>query len=231
MRVMQNIAIITAAGLGKRMNSTRPKQYLELSGRPILVHTLEKFASAGSIDGIIIVADRSSLTMVQDNILKKVPCKKIFKIVEGGAKRQDSVLAGLKELPDGVKIVAVHDGVRPFITPELIDRSVKEAASHGACIVAIPVKDTIKRVDSEGRIIETVERAGLWRAQTPQTFRVDILKKAFDKAAADDFYGTDEASLVERLEREIYILSGDERNIKITTPEDLKIAKQFLNPQ
>jgi len=225
---MQSIAIITAAGLGKRMNLPRPKQYLEIDGRPILVHTLDKFSAAKSIDGIIIVADKSSLTLVKDNILKKFPCKKVISVVCGGAKRQDSVTAGIRALPADTGVVAVHDGVRPFVTPELIDKSVREAASHGACIVAIPVKDTIKRVDSEGRVIETVERAGLWRAQTPQTFKADILKRAFDKAAGDDFYGTDEASLVERLGTEIFVLIGDERNIKITTQEDLKIAESFL---
>lgn len=222
---MKNVAIITAAGIGKRMNANQPKQYLELAGKPILSHTLEKFEQAKSVDAIILVCDVSSLGLVRDVILKKYPSPKVKWIVSGGAKRQDSVNAGLKAIPMGTENVCVHDGVRPFITPELINKSFEEAANHGACIVAIPVKDTIKRVDSEGRIVETVERAGLWRAQTPQTFKYEIIETAMNQAMGEHFYGTDEASLVERLGHEIYILSGDESNIKITTPEDLKIAE------
>ena len=222
---MKNIAIITAAGLGTRMGSIQPKQYLELNGKPILCHTLEKFETAKSIDAVVLVADANSLALVKEQILKKCACQKVKWVVSGGEKRQDSVARGLKNVPLGCEIVCVHDGVRPFITAELVDRSVAEAKNHGACIVAIPVKDTIKRVDNEGRIVETVERSGLWRAQTPQTFRYDVLESAMHQAIAEDFYGTDEASLVERYGHEIYIIAGDERNIKITTREDLKIAE------
>ena len=221
---MKNIAIITAAGLGKRMGEGRPKQYLELAGRPILCHTLDKFEAASLVDEIIVVSDAASLQFVREKMVSKYSYKKIKDIIKGGEKRQDSVCAGLAAAK-GCDIVCVHDGVRPFVAPELINKGIEEARSHGACIVAIPVKDTIKRVDGEGRIAETVERAGLWRAQTPQTFRYDILKKAMDKAMKENFYGTDEAMLVERLGKDIFILAGDERNIKITTPEDLKIAE------
>jgi 2-C-methyl-D-erythritol 4-phosphate cytidylyltransferase len=220
-----NVAIITAAGFGKRMGTDKPKQYLELSNKPILIHTLEKFEKARLIDEIILVTDPSSVTIVREIILGKYPSPKVKKIVAGGEQRQDSVAKGLANVSPGCEIVCVHDGVRPFITPELIDKSVEEAMSHGACIVAIPMKDTIKRVDEEGQIVETVERSGLWRAQTPQTFKFNILKEAFEKAFETGFYGTDEAMLVERINKEICILSGDERNIKITTPDDLKIAE------
>lgn len=226
---MKNIAIITAAGIGKRMGINQPKQYLEISGKPIICHTLEKFQAAKRVDGIIIVANAHSLSIIKDNILNKWPCAKVIKVIAGGEKRQDSVAAGLAATPSSCKIVLVHDGVRPFVSPMLIDKSIDEAIEHGACIVAIPVKDTIKRIDNEGFIAETVERASLWRAQTPQTFRHEILKRAFAKAADDGFYGTDEAMLVERLGQKIVVLAGDEKNIKITTSEDLKIAKQFLN--
>lgn len=222
---MKHVAIITAAGIGKRMGGSQPKQYLELHGKPILCHTIEKFEAAKLIDGIVLVTDRNSLTLVKDQILKKCKAPKVKWIVAGGEKRQDSVNNGLKAVPMGTEVVCVHDGVRPFITSELIDKSVEEAKAHGACIVAIQMKDTIKRVDEEGRIVETVERAGLWRAQTPQTFRYDVLESAMNQALAEKFYGTDEASLVEQYGHEIYVLAGNERNIKITTPEDLIIAE------
>ncbi len=210
------------------MNAGLPKQYLELGGKPILCHTLERFEAAKSVDGIVLVTDPNSLTLVKEQILKKCDCSKVKWVVRGGEKRQESVAAGLKAVPLGTEVVCVHDGVRPFISVELINKSIEEARSHGACIVAIPVKDTIKRVDDEGRIAETVERAGLWRAQTPQTFRYDVLESAMNQAMTEGFYGTDEASLVERYGHDVYILAGDERNIKITTPEDLEVANSLI---
>lgn len=224
---MKHVAIITAAGIGKRMGSSQPKQYLELGGKPILCRTLEVFEAAKLVDAIVLVTDPNSLTLVKDLILKQCRAPKVKWVVAGGEKRQDSVSRGLKAVPLGCEIVCVHDGVRPFVTPELIDKSIEEAKAHGACIVAIPMKDTIKRVDGEGRIVETVERAGLWRAQTPQTFRYDVLESAMNQAMTEKFYGTDEASLVERYGHDVYILAGNERNIKITTPEDLVIAESM----
>jgi 2-C-methyl-D-erythritol 4-phosphate cytidylyltransferase len=222
---MKNIAIITAAGLGKRMEAGKRKQYLALAGKPVLCHTLDKFHEAKSVDAIILVTDKDSIDYVKNDLLKTYKYPKVKWVVRGGTKRQDSVAAGLNNVPAGSEVVAVHDGVRPFISPQLIDKCFDEANEHGACIVAVPINDTIKRVDDKGRIVETVERTALWRAQTPQTFRFDILETAMSQAMSEGFYGTDEASLVERLGHEIYILAGDERNIKITTPEDLKIAE------
>lgn len=225
---MKNVAIITAAGIGKRMGTDQPKQYLELGGRPILCHTLDKFQKAGLVDGIVLVTDRGSISLVKDKILREFPCPKVKWVVAGGERRQDSVNAGLKAVPLGTEVVCVHDGVRPFISVELINKSIEEAMNHGACIVAIPVKDTIKRVDGEGIIVETVERAGLWRAQTPQTFRFDVIESAMNQAITEGFYGTDEASLVERYGHDVYVLAGDEKNIKITTPDDLLIAEAIV---
>lgn len=225
---MSTVAIITAAGIGKRMGADQPKQYLELKGKPILCHTLEKFQKAATIDAVVLVTDRGSISLVRDKILKDFPCPKVKWIVAGGNKRQDSVYAGIKAVPLGTDVVCVHDGVRPFISVELIDKSVEEAKDHGACIVSVPVKDTIKRVDNEGRIVETVERAGLWRAQTPQTFRFDVLESAMNQAMTEGFYCTDEASLVERYGHEVYVLAGDEKNIKITTPDDLAVAEALI---
>lgn len=222
---MANVAIIMAAGIGKRMGTGKPKQYLELAGRPILCHTLDKFQKAVAVDAIIIVADMASIDVVKNQILKKYSYSKIKWVVTGGEKRQDSVAAGLRASSQGYELVCIHDGVRPFVTPALIDKSFEMAAEHGACIVAIPVKDTIKRVDGSGKITETVERSSLWRAQTPQTFRYDVLESAMSQAMGEGFYATDDAALVERIGHDVYILAGNERNIKITTSEDLKIAE------
>lgn len=206
------------------MGTSKPKQYLELGGRPILSHTLDKFEAAKKIDAIVLVTDMGSLALAKD-IAK--PYSKVKWVVTGGEKRQDSVAAGLKNVPMGCEVVCVHDGVRPFISPELIDKCMSEAASHGACIVAVPVRDTIKRIDGEGRIVETVERAGLWRAQTPQAFNYELFESAMNQAMTEGFYGTDDAALVERTGHEIFVLSGDEKNIKITTVEDLSIAESL----
>jgi len=211
------------------MGGDRPKQYLELNGRPVLCHTLERFHEATSIDAIILVTDAPSIDTVRRTFLNSPSFPKVKWVVKGGEKRQDSVLAGLKTVPAGAEIVAVHDGVRPFIEPSVIDKGVEIAGQYGACIVAIPVKDTIKRADSMGRIVETVERAGLWRAQTPQTFKFETLEMAMNQAMAEGFYGTDEAMLVERLGHDICIIQGDERNIKITTPDDLLMARTFVH--
>jgi len=225
---MKNIVIIIAAGAGKRMGGDRPKQHLDLCGKPILCHTLDRFHQASMVDAVIIVTDVASIDTVRQHCSNSSLYPKVRWIVAGGEKRQDSVHAGLKAVPAGAEIVAVHDGVRPFVNPQVIDKSFEVAGLYGACIVAIPVKDTIKRADSMGRIIETVERTGLWRAQTPQTFKYEILEMAMDQAMSEGFYGTDEAVLVERLGHEICILPGDERNIKITTPDDFLMAKTFI---
>jgi 2-C-methyl-D-erythritol 4-phosphate cytidylyltransferase len=224
-KIMANVAIITAAGIGKRMGTGKPKQYLELAGRPILCHTLDKFQAASSVNAIIIVADMSSIDVVKNQILKKYSYSKVKWVVTGGEKRQDSVAAGLRAAPEGYELVCIHDGVRPFVTPGLIDKSFEMAKEHGACIVAIPVKDTIKRVNDVGKILETVERSGLWRAQTPQTFRYDVLESAMSQAMGEEFYATDDAALVEHIGHNVYVLPGNEQNIKITTPEDLEIAE------
>ncbi len=225
---MKNLAIITAAGLGSRMGSTCPKQYLELRGKPILSHTLEQFQKAALVDAIVLVTDRASIDLVKNDILKRFPCPKVFCVVTGGEKRQDSVAAGIRALPAGTEVVAVHDGVRPFVSANLIDESVRRAKETGACIVAIPVKDTIKRAGNHGEIAETLDRTHLWRAQTPQTFKFELLESAMSQALAEGFYGTDEAMLIERIGHRVELISGDERNIKITTPEDLIIAEAIL---
>lgn len=222
---MKVSAIITAAGLGKRMGSQTPKQFLKLNGKPIISHTIEKFESSHLVDFISIVTD-SAWISESETLLRNLNLTKKWRVVAGGDVRQDSVLNGLKSIPPDTEIVVVHDGVRPFISPEVIDRSIKTARENGSCIVAVPLKDTIKK--GNDKIVETVDRSGLWAAQTPQTFRYDILKDAFDRAYESNFYGTDEAMLVERIGEPVMLLNGSYKNIKITTPEDMEIAEAFV---
>jgi len=225
---MKAWAIIAAAGIGKRMGGSTPKQYLELGGRPIICYTLDSFMDASSIESVVIVVEPGREEEFRNDILKafKYPAK--WKVVGGGGVRQQSVANGLKEVPAECDVVVVHDGVRPFIYPAVIDESARLAAEAKACIVATPIKETIKSVDAHGMVDFTVDRSVLWGAKTPQAFRRDLLDEAMRKAEEDNFFGTDEASLVERLGVSVRIIEGDDRNIKITTPSDLKVAEAIL---
>lgn len=221
---MHITAIITAAGLGRRMGGKLPKQFLELGGQPMICRTLEKFQHAPSIDSIIVTIEKERLDEFRNEILKWWPVEKIKKIVAGGVHRQDSIRQALSAIDWPCDMVAVHDGVRPFVRIEDIEEVIKAAQATGSAILATPLKETIKRV-SGSKVVETVDRAELWGAKTPQVFRRDILAKAYEKAYADNFYGTDDASLVERLGNTVSTVHGDENNIKITTPEDFMLAE------
>lgn len=212
------------------MGGTVPKQFLEIGGVPILALTLRRFINAASINSIVIVTEDSRVNETQ-NYVAELGLQKKCLVVGGGKERQDSVRNGLSALSNDTDIVIVHDGVRPFIEPRLIDESVTQAAKYGACIVAVPISDTVKKAKDQDLISQTVERSGLWAAQTPQTFRYDILKRAFDNAYATNFYGTDEASLVERIGVPIKLLKGERKNIKITTPEDLELAEKIVGQE
>lgn len=210
------------------MGAGRPKQYLEVAGRPIICHTLERFRAAGSIRGVVVVVEPDGVDSFRRDIVEGYGFPSEWRVVAGGSVRQQSVANGLAQVPRDCEVVAVHDGVRPFVTPEQIDASVGMASEEGACIVATQVKDTIKSVDEHGKVDFTVDRSVLWGAKTPQAFRAGILREAFERAAADNFLGTDEASLVERLGVPVKIAEGDDRNIKITTPADLAIAEALM---
>jgi 2-C-methyl-D-erythritol 4-phosphate cytidylyltransferase len=238
---MKVIVIIPAAGLGTRMATAskgkKPlpsKQFTELAGTPILIHTLRKFASIPSISEIWIALRKGEMDEFRTrlhNEARDVLGKKL-EIVEGGEHRQQSVgnaLAALSAAHDDV--VLVHDAVRPFVTSEIIDEVVAAARKYGAAIAGMPAVDTVKQVDrtAEGALITaTVPRERVVLAQTPQGFRYEVLKKAFDEAAADGFLGTDEASLVERSGKEVAVVMGSPRNIKITTPADMELAEFYL---
>jgi 2-C-methyl-D-erythritol 4-phosphate cytidylyltransferase len=232
---MKVVVIIPAAGLGTRMAavSAKPassKQFVELSGVPILVHTLRKFAAAPAVTEIVLALRRSEAETFAPR-LQQEKLGKPLRVVEGGESRQESVgnaLAAVTAAPDD--IVLVHDAVRPFVDDEIIGKVIAAAQKYGAAIAGWPAQDTIKQVDrtAEGAlVISTIPRERVVLAQTPQGFRFGILKKAFDEAGADGFVGTDEASLVERAGHEVAVVMGSPRNIKITTPADLELAEFY----
>lgn len=222
-------AIIAAAGFGRRMKTDRPKQFLVLNGTPIIVHTIRKFDASSAIDYVIVTAPRESVEEVRD-LVKSAGFKKSVTVIEGGERRQDSVAMGLRHLQAGTDIVAVHDGVRPFVSVEDIDSVVRQAERTGAAILGVPIVDTVKQAEKEF-VESTITREHLVFAQTPQVFRTDVLKAAFETAAKDEYYGTDESSLVERLGHPVAIVRGSERNIKITRPSDLTLARAFLEEE
>jgi 2-C-methyl-D-erythritol 4-phosphate cytidylyltransferase/2-C-methyl-D-erythritol 2,4-cyclodiphosphate synthase len=218
-------AIIPAAGSGSRMKSTCPKQYLELAGKPILIHTVEVFHRHHRIGRIVVVVPPDRLESTRE-LLMTWGLNSRTRVVAGGKRRQDSVKAGLDALDNSIDIVVVHDGARPLITAALIDDCLAAADLDGAAIAAIPVKDTLKRCTAGNRIIATVDRTSLWQAQTPQAARLSLLRKAF--AESGDCDATDEASLLESAGIAVTIVPGSETNIKITHPEDLIIADRIL---
>jgi 2-C-methyl-D-erythritol 4-phosphate cytidylyltransferase len=227
-----NIAIIAAAGTGSRMASDRPKQFLQLAGSPIIFHTLKPFELCESIQEVIVVLppEQSSAFLA---LAAKQGLRKLARVVPGGPTRADSVKRGLMAIRAATaEIVAVHDGVRPFVTVEEIDNTIAAAQRDGAAILATPVTDTIKLV-VEGKtdeiIVKTLLRQNLRQALTPQCFRYELLRKAYEQADVNDPSLTDESALVERLGHQVTIVAGSARNIKITTPRDLLIAETFLN--
>lgn len=220
-------AIIVAAGKGKRMGTTVSKQFLPLGGKEILAHTVAVFEQTASIRDCILVTGADSLTDVAE-MKKQYGWKKITAIVAGGAERQDSVWNGLQQLAEDVEIVMIHDGVRPFVTEEILQNAIHTVAERGSCVAGVPVKDTIKICDEEQMAVATPERSTLWQIQTPQTFQKDVLIRAYRHARESGFLGTDDASLVERDGGRVQVIEGSYRNIKITTREDILIGEAFL---
>ncbi len=225
---MKVAAIIVAAGSGKRMGQSTKKQFLSIGSKPILAYTLDVFDSIDKIDRIILVIPKGWKTYCQKEIIQKYGYRKKIEIIGGGARRQDSVASGLAVVSSDYEIVVIHDGVRPFVTRRMIVESIAKARKFGACVAAVPVTETIKLVTGKGVIDRTIPRQCLWRVQTPQTFRLSLIKKAYSKAFKDRFYGTDDAGLVERMRKPVRVTPGDYRNIKITTKEDLILAEAML---
>jgi 2-C-methyl-D-erythritol 4-phosphate cytidylyltransferase len=225
-----NVAIVVAAGRGSRAGAGQSKQFREISGIPIIIHTLSRFERCETIDGSLVVlpeGERDAFAALAG----RYGLRKLSGAVAGGETRAASVWRGLQALEGlSVEVVAVHDGVRPFVTPEEIDRTVREARACGAAVLAAPVTDTVKEADG-ARVLRTLERARLWRAQTPQCFRHELLRRAYELALADGLDATDDSSLVERLGAAVSIVEGGAHNIKITTPEDFALAEFLMRSQ
>lgn len=225
--------IIPAAGLGTRMGREKSgvsrKQFMLLDGAPILIHTIRKFLRCPSVKEIVIALRREDLEWARGLVHQEHPAKPV-RFVEGGDSRQASVENALAVLAPGTELVAVHDAVRPFIDPEIVERAIAEAAVSGAAIVGVVPVDTVKQMHKKDKIKSTLPREHLVMAQTPQVFRFELLKEAFASARADQFTGTDEASLVERLERvDVSVVQGSDRNIKLTKPGDMDLAHLYLS--
>lgn len=223
---MSVLAIIPAAGTGIRMGSGTPKQFLSLEGVPIFVHTLRKFARSPVIDSIDLGVRPEDMERVHQDLAREAIAKPVS-VMAGGPTRQETVERAVAAAPAETEIVVVHDAVRPFVGLELISRVVEAARSRGAAILGIPSIDTVKQVELQ-MILGTIPRERIVLAQTPQAFRYPLLRDAFTNARQEGFMGTDESSLVERLGVNVTVLMGSDRNIKITKPSDLPLARLYL---
>lgn len=219
---MNVIAIIPAAGQGKRFGAA--KQFQSLGGKPLLLYTLEAFEKCGTVQGICLVVPEQEIKAARTLL---AGLKKVHWIVAGGAERQESVAKGFRVLPS-CELVVVHDGARPFVTPDSIEKVIQAAGEWGGAVVGLPLKETVKEIGDDRRVVKTVDRTLLWSIQTPQAFRYEILQRALRQADTDRFVATDEAMLVEKIGQPVKVVEGSPLNIKITTPDDLELAESLL---
>ena len=221
-------AIVLAAGRGKRMGTEVQKQYLEICGKPVLYYSLEVFEKSSIIDEIVLVVGENQESYCKQEIVDKYGFAKVKAIVQGGAERYHSVWNGLQKVTEGY--VFIHDGARPFVTEDILQRAYEDVCVCKACVVGMPVKDTIKISDENGFVVETPKRSSLWMIQTPQVFELSLVKEAYKKLIEQNVANvTDDAMVVEQMTgHEIKLVMGAYENIKITTPEDLEIANAFL---
>ena len=230
MILFKSIALIPAAGMGKRMGASINKQYLHLDGMPIVARTISVFERSPLIDAIYLVIPAEEIPFCREHIVEAYNFCKVAAIIPGGKERQHSVMNGLRGMREHVSdgdVILIHDGVRPLITEEVLRESIAVARSHDGAVVAVPAKDTIKSVEN-GNVTGTPDRNTLWQAQTPQAFRYSVIYSAHQAAETDHYLGTDDSSLVERVGGLMRIVQGDYHNIKITTSEDLVLAEAFL---
>lgn len=221
--------VIAAAGSGSRMGGKINKQYILLKSRPLLAYSLDVFEKMELVDEIVIVAQAREIEYCEREVVKRFSYQKVSRVVAGGLERQDSIWAGLEELNSNTDFVAVHDGARPFVTSELIEEVLKEAVRWGAAIPGVAVRDTLKQVDRDNFVRQTLDRSSVFAIQTPQIFRYCELHKAYEYAREQRVKATDDASLFEKYIGRVKVVPGDYRNLKITTPEDLAIARTILD--
>lgn len=221
-------AIIVSAGAGLRMGSEIRKQYLNLGGRPVLGRCLEAFVCSDRIDAICLVVPATDMEFCRKEMLNGLGDIERIKVIPGGEQRHDSVYNGLRAVSKKTDIVLIQDGVRPFTTPQLIDRCLDGRKTADGCILAIPAVDTLKKTTPDGYIRETIDRSDIWMAQTPQAFRFDTILQAYEKARKLGIGATDDARLVEMNGGTVVVTPGSRSNIKITTPEDLQLAEAMI---
>ncbi len=225
-------AIVLAAGRGRRMGTKTAKQYLELQGKPVLAYALEVFEQSSVIDDILLITGEDHIDYCKKEICEKYGIKKVSAVAPGGKERYESVWKALCILKERGQAgyVMIHDGARPFLTEDILERVYRQVQTYKACVVGMPVKDTIKLIDKAGQITESPDRSFVWQAQTPQAFAIPLIIEAFEKQMKEDCsHITDDAMVVERqMGVPVYMVEGSYRNIKITTPEDLMIAQALL---
>jgi len=230
-----NIAIILASGMGKRMKARKNKTLLDLEGKPVIYHTIQVFEKTPRVNRIILVVRQEEIEEFKQ-IVRKNKFKKIMAVIAGGDQRQDSGYNAVRFAGAAVKnknnlILIIHNGANPFVTKKEIQETVKFAKKFGACAVAHKTKDTIRQVDKRGMSVGIIDRSALWNMQTPQTIRYSLAKRAFEKAKRENYLGTDDIALVERLGKKAKIIEASENNFKITTPPDLELAKLIIKKQ
>lgn len=224
---MRVVAIIPAAGRGERMGQGDSKAFLALAGQPLLFYTLNRVHDCEILDELVLVVPGDKLP-VSRGLVAEGGFSKVKKVVAGGESRQESVAKGLAEVDPSADIVVIHDGARPLVDSRLIEEAIKAAREFGAVAAAVPVKDTVRTISVEGRLLDRLERDRVALVQTPQAFNYDWFKQAHERAKEDGFLATDDAALVERLGRPVHMILGAYSNIKVTTPEDLLLAEALL---
>ena len=223
------VAVIPAAGYGIRMGSGRAKQFLDLDGRPMLAATLEPFQNCSAVNAIILVVPSDDVDYCRKEIVAAFEFDKVKKVVPGGERRQDSVRSGIEATNGRYGLLLIHDGVRPVIDKALIERVIEKAKTHRAVITALPAKETVKEVTGQGEVVKTYDRKSVWLVQTPQVFRYQDIAAAHQKALSEGWEeATDDSLLVERLGIPVNVIEGSEKNIKVTTPFDLELARFLL---
>jgi len=226
---MHTHAIIVSAGKGVRMNRSTPKQYLLLQGRPVLCHTIIAFDSCPEVDNIILVVPENDIQFCREQLLSELNLKTPVNVLAGGKRRQDSVFNGILSIDDRGGIVVIHDSVRPLVSSDMISRCIRKARTSGACILGVPLRDTLKAVDGNSVIKKTIPRESLWLAQTPQAFHYQLIRDAHEAAAKQGIEATDDAALLEWMGLPVTILGSTADNLKITTNEDLVLANIILS--